>query len=313
MKNLTFLLLIAITFSSCSSDNELSIQNSNSLDFTEVMSFQVDTLDMDIISDVSTNSLFITSSNEDVWPEQFERVIKYNLSNSTQSEIIHDDDTESRQIEIVNNTIYSFSYISTIKYDLNLSNINDINYYNGLSYSKSTKYNNDIIILSGERCHDCTDMPLKLFDTNSETFNELSVFPNGIRMHADGSVLNDKLYMFGGTDLTTIYNELNIYDITNDIWSQETLPFGIYESFTSIYNDTIFVGGNKESDNSSAFIGIYDTTTNLYSELTTSLNLDNITIRGITILNDEIFVAYIDLVSPMPDLMTVKVVKASLL
>jgi len=277
------------------------------------MSFQVDTLDMDITSDVSTNSLFITSSNDDVWPE---RVLKYNLSNSTQSELIHDDGTESRQIEIVNNTIYSFSYNHIIKYDLNLSNITEINQNYWLSYSKATKYNNDVLILSGRVVtsgNNPTEMPLKLFDTTSETFNELSVFPNGIRMHADGSIHNDNLYMFGGTDLTTIYNELNVYDLTNDIWSQETLPYGIYESFTSLYNDTIFVAGNKESDNSNAFLGTYDTTTNLYSEINTSLNLDNITIRGITILNNELFLAYADYVSPMPNIVTIKVVKASLL
>ncbi|REG83485.1 Kelch repeat-containing protein [Winogradskyella sediminis] len=310
MKNLIFLLFLTTIFCSCSSDNEVSIQNSNSLDFTEVMSFQVDTLDMDITSDLSTNSLFITSSNDDIWPE---KVLKYNLSTLTQSDFIHDDGTESRQIEIIGSFIYSFSYNHTVKYDLDLSNIVDLNHHSGLSYSKATKYNNDILILSGEKCYDCLEMPIKLFNSNNETFSELTVFPNGIRMHADGIVNNDILYMFGGTDNIANYNEINIYNIIDDVWTQEILPYQVYESFTSLYNNSILVAGNKESNNSNAFIGVYDITTNSYNELSTSLNLDNITIRGITILNDEVFVAYADLVSPLPNLITIKVIKASLL
>lgn len=315
MKSLIPIIIIVICLCSCSSENESSILNQAPLNFTEVMTFEVDTLDLDMTSVISENSIYITSSNVDVYPEMVERVLKYNLSTSTQTDLIHFDDTESRQIEVHNDVIYSFSYAQITKYDLNISNSIELNHSSWLSYSKATKYNNDILLVSGKSANTAayiTNMPIKYFNTTTENFSDLTLFPNGYRIHADGEVYADKLYLFGGIDNTVIYDDINIYDIINDIWTQENLPYQAFESFTSLYNDSIIVVGNKNADNSRAFVGIYDIPTNTYSELDTSLNLNNITIRGITILNNEVFIAYADIVSPMPNIITIKVVKALL-
>ncbi|NRR92830.1 hypothetical protein HSX10_14750 [Winogradskyella undariae] len=316
MKNILVILVATILLSSCTSDNNPTTQNTSSLDFTEVMSFEVDTLDIDMKSVLSENSFYITYSADNL---NSENVLKYNLNTQSQIDLTHGDGSQSRQLEVIDNMIYSFGVSSLIKYDLNLNNLNWSNQFYGKKKHRITKYDNDVLIISGRVVFNPIvsvndyEMKISRFESINEIYSDISTFPYGIRFQADGIVYNDKLYMFGGTDESINYSELNVYDLINDTWNQETLPYGIYESFTSLYNDSVLVTGNKESDNSNAFIGVYDIATNTFIELATSLDLNNITIRGITIINDEVYIAYADWVSPMPNLITIKVVKASLL
>jgi len=316
MKKLILLLSLTIIFVSCSSDNELNIQNTNALDFIEVMSFQVDTLELDMASNIVANSFYITYSGDSGYNEN---VLKYNLATSSQSDLTHPDISESRQIEIINNNIYSISSNDIYKFDLNLNNLVNIsNSYNDMRYFRTTSLNNELLIIGGSN-------KITKFDTNSEVYDfSLSDSPYGFRDQRDGEIYNNNIYMFGGAnstsqqwpeeDLINSFDEITVYNIATDNWSQnQSLPYQVFESFTSLYNDSIIVTGNKNQDQTNSFIGRYDLLTNSYSEFDTSLDLENITIRGITILSDEIFIAYIDLISPMPDLMTVKVVKSSLL
>ena len=316
MKNLFAILLITISLSSCSSDNESSNLNPATLDFTEVMTFQVDTLELDMVSHINENSLYITYSGDSGFNEN---VLKYNLTTLTQNDIIHPDISESRQIEIINDNIYSISSNDIYKFDLDLNNLVNINdSYNDMRYLRTSSINNELLIVGGSS-------EIAKFDTNSDVYDfSLSDSPYGFRAQRDGEIYNNNIYMFGGAnstpqqwpeeDIINSFDEITVYNLSTDTWSQnQSLPYEVFESFTSLYNDSIIVTGNKNQDQTNSFIGEYDILTNTYSELDTSLDLQNITIRGITVLNDEIFIAYIDLISPMPDLMTVKVIKATLL
>ncbi|HIC31857.1 MAG TPA: hypothetical protein EYO76_08050 [Flavobacteriaceae bacterium] len=316
MKRLILLLSITIIFVSCSSDNEPSIQNTTSLVFTEVMSFQVDTLELDMASNIVVNSFYITYSGDSGYNEN---VLKYNLTTSSQSDLTHPDISESRQIEIINDNIYSISSNDIYKFDLDLNNLVNISdSYNNMRYLRTTSLNNELLIIGGSD-------EIAKFDTNTEAYDfSLSDSPYGYRDQRDGEIYNNNIYMFGGAnstpqqwpeeDIINSFDEITIYNMSTDNWSQtQSLPYQVFESFTSLYNDSIIVTGNKNQDQTNSFIGRYDLLTDSYSEFDTSLDLENITIRGVTVLNDEIIIAYIDLVSPMPDLMTVKVVKASLI
>lgn len=316
MKNLIFLLFLTIVFSSCSSDNEPSIQNSTSLHFTEVMTFQVDTLELDMASNFSENSLYITYSGDSGLNEN---VLKFNISTQSVSNLIHPDISESRQIEIINNYIYSISSNDIYRFDLDLNNLENISdNYNDMRYLRMSSFNNELLIVGGSN-------KIAKFDTTAQAYDfSLSESPYGYRDQRDGEFYNNNIYMFGGAnstpqqwpeeDIINSFNEITVYNLSTDTWSQnQSLPYEVFESFSSLYNDSIIVTGNKNQDQTNSFIGQYNLLTNSYSEFDTSLDLENTTIRGVTVLNDEIFIAYIDLLSPMPDLMTVKVVKATLL
>lgn len=316
MKKVILLILLTVIFSSCTSDNELSIQNTTSLDFTEVVSFQVDTLELDLVSNINENSLYITYSGDSGFNEN---VLKYNTTTSAQNEITHPDISESRQIEIINNLIYSISSNDIYTYDLNLDNVTNINnLYNDRRYLRTSSLNNDLLIIGG------TNQIVK-FDTSAQTYDyTLTDSPYEFRDKNDGEILNNNIYIFGGRTCNysgeefdnqecDSHNEITIYNLLNDNWTNETIPYQIHESFTELYGNKIIVAGNKNSNQTNSFIAEYIPSTNTYSNIQSNLDLNDITIRGVTILNNEIFIAYIEVSSFMSDLMTVKIVKAPLL
>jgi hypothetical protein len=314
MKKALWFLVISCVVSSCSNDNSAAAVPAN-LNFSPVFNFVTDSLDLDMANSETENSVYCTYSDIDLIDIYKEKVIKYNLNTLSQSNITHSDGTESRQLEIIGSNIYSISYFDIYKYNLNLDNILELHQFTYKGIPKTTQHNNNIIILSGKDYSfpGSGNMELLLFNTTSETYSTFTTFPNGYRMRGDGVTLNDKLYIFGGNDGITNYAEINIYDIISNNWTQQALPFGVYESFSSFYNNLIIVSGNKNSDSSGAFIGLYNPITNSFSNLNTSLDLNNISIRGITILNDEIYIAYTDYITPWSNNITIKVDKASLL
>ncbi len=305
MKNLIFILSLTIVISSCSSDNETSLQNTNTLNFSELMTFQTDTLDIDMISHHSENSIYITHS---AIVDDIENIIKYNLTTLTPTTLSHYDLSESRQIIINGDNLFSLGTASVYKMDLDLGNLTTVNsYFFSYFYPRVINYGDEIIISFGIN---------NLVSYNTITYESSGQFNSysNARFRADGEIYNNTLYIFGGSSLfrNIAYNEINMHNMVTNTWSQETFPFSILESFTSLYNDSIIVAGNKGLDSSNAFIGVYNIVSNTFIEYTTSLDIENISIRGITVLNDEIFLAYVDLTLPMPDLFTVKVAKATL-
>jgi len=306
MRSFIPLLIVSIYLWSCTSDNESSIINQAPLNFSEVMTFEVDTLELDMVSSVIENSFYITYSPDNGLNEN---VLKYDLTTLSQNDLTHPDTSESRQIEIINDIIYSISSNDVYKYDLNLGNLNTahVGYGDYKRYSRLTSYNDDILMVSG------LYYGIRRFDTTSETYvTPYSPPPNEPRFQNDGEIYNDNIYTFGGWITDGISNEILIYNILTDTWDQESLPYDIFESYTDTYNDNIFVTGNKDSNQTNSFLAEYDPISNSYTDILSNLDLANITIRGITILNDDVFIAYADLVSPMPSIIPIKVVKATL-
>src|SRR6218665_2909186 len=314
MKKIYWILIICCIACSCS-DNDDSLALPATLNFNPVFNFVTDSLDIDMVNSPTSNSIYCTYSDIDLVDIYKEKVIKYNLNTSIQSSITHYDGIESRQLEVVGNEIYSLSYTGIFKYDLNLSNIVELPEFNYRIIPKTTLYNNNIIIISSTDNTFPEPSPMQLlhFNTTSQTYSSFTTFPIGYRMRGDGVAFNDKLYIFGGNDGITNFAEINIYDIIGNSWTQQALPFGVYESLTSIYNNSVIVAGNRNADSSGAFIGLYNPATNDFTSLNTSLNLNNISIRGITVINDEVYIAYAEHITPWPNNITIRIEKASLL
>ena len=210
------LLFGSCIFASCSSDDNSNLTNSNrpSLDFSEVITFQVDTLELDMISSDVENAFFITYSADNGFNES---VLKYEVATNSQTGLVHPDISESRQIEIINNYIYSISSNDIYKFDLNLNNLLNINSsYNNAIYSRATKFNNDLLYFYSDK--------IGSFNINSESYNSvLSISPYDYRDQNDGEIVNDIVYMFGGRQCDShedfenntcdSFNEINIYNI----------------------------------------------------------------------------------------------------
>lgn len=308
---ISFVFTSAFIISSCSDNDDTLRQIPPYLNFSPVLNFTTDSLELDITNSTNENSIYISYS--DIADIYAENVIKYNLSNLSQTNMTHHDDSYGVQIEVIGNSIFSISYNYSSKFDINLGNNTQIS--QSFSNSKATKYGNNILLFSGEEYSIPAQINMNVlrFDTSNETYSQIASFPNGNRFRGDGIVYNNKLHIFGGNDGITNYNEINIYDLVSNTWSQGNLPFTVYESFTSLYNNSIVVAGNKNSDSSGAFIGVYDLNTNTFTELTTSLNLSDTSIRGITVIDDEMYIIYTNFTSPFIGPITMHLYKASLL
>ena len=302
------LFLTFVSLYSCSSDETQITRIPPTLIFTDVFNFQVDTLDLDMISNTNENALFISYSANNGFNEN---VMKYNFATSSQSIMTHPDLSEGRQIEIIGSSIYSFAPSSVYKFDLSLGNPTQINTdFMGYGYLRTIPYNDKILIPEGYN-------NLVTYNTSTNT-SLISIGSQSTgRMRADGEVYNDKYYAFGGSTGTRNYmpesfSDINIYDIQSNSFSQLNLPYTVFESFTSLYGNKIIVAGDKNSDGSGAFIGIFDPLTSSFNETPISLDLSNISIRSIAVLNNNLYVAYADFFSTMPSLITIKVAKAAL-
>lgn len=311
MKKHLILFLASITIFSCTSNQENRNSNFTNLSFTDIYTIQVDTLEIDMISDPSQNSIYITYSADNGFNEN---ILKLNVSNLNPFEITHPDLSESREIEIVNNEIYSISSNDLIKLDLNLNIISTTSYFgNNTYYPRLIGYNNSIQLPRGLN-------NILEYDIITNTYNYPSpiltyMFQSKDRM--DGEIINDVMFAFGGRNIVNIppqlTNEIEIYDYLTDIWSSESLPYNVSESFTDKYNNYIFVTGNKLDNFSNGFLGVYNTDSHTYTPITTSIDFSTKSIRGLTILNDNIYIAYIEFSSTLPTLIDVKIAKASLL
>lgn len=291
---------------SCSSDDS-NTTNRQNLSFTDIYTIQADTLEMDMISNIGENSIYISYSADNGYNEN---LLKLNVNTLNTNEIILPDVAESRQIEIVNNNIFSLSGNDIFKLDLNLNLISTNNRYNESYLPRITSRNNTIEIFRGINnilSYDIlTDNYIyPSFPTNSNYF-----------LRADVEIINDKLFTFGGLNYVNqnwvISNQINIYNYALNSWSSQNLPFNAYETFTDVYDNKIIVGGNKQNNQSDAFIGIYDPSNGSYTNFSTTINLNAISLRGLTVLNDELYIAYLDYNSPLPNSLSIKIAKASL-
>lgn len=306
MKKYIIILLASIAITSCTSNQENKQVNFNNLSFSDIYTFQVDTLEMDMISDATQNSIYITYSSNNGLNEN---ILKLNTLTLNPLEIIHPDDSESREIEIVNNVIYSISANDIIKLDLSLNILSpNSDLGNNAVYHRLIGYNNTIQLPRG--LNNILEYDVNI---NDYIFN---YFPQS-KYKMDGEIINDVMYAFGGGDVTVTpiqaTNEIEIYDYLTDTWNTESLPFNVSESFTDKYNNYIFVAGNKLDDFSNGFIGLYDTDLHTYTTITTSIDFSTKSIRGVTILGNDIYIAYMDFPNTLPALVDVKIAKASLL
>jgi hypothetical protein len=300
---------------SCSTDDEdiqVPIEYNTELNFNEAFSIQVDTLELDMTSSENANSIYITYSADNGLNEN---VLKYNPTTQVQSLLTHPDTSRARQIEITNNDVYSIASDGIYKFDLNFNNvvkINDINI--PMACIRSTSVNDELLVLRSDK--------ILKFNTISETYDYgLSTSPYEQIFDRDGELYNDNIYMFGGftyinqpwpeDDIVNPSDAITVYNLETDTWSQnQTLPYSTFETFTVLSQNSIIIAGNRNLNLTNPFIGIYDITTNDYTEFNSTLLQNNISIRGMTLLNNEIYVAYVETMSSMPNLMTVKVAKA---
>ena len=290
-----------ITIFACSSDNEN--RSLNAITFTDVYSVEADSLELDLIGDNSENAFYLTYSADNGYNEN---LLKYDLTSQIPTEIVHPDMGESTQLEIVNNLLYSVAKSEIYRYDLDLSNETVLPVVFGFDHMRTETYNDNIWMLPGMNQY-------LTYNTTSNNFTWDVGITDDYWSQAAFEIINDKAYCFGGANYypaVIATNKIHIYDYLGDNWTEQTLPFNVFESFTATYNNSIIVAGNKNIDSSQPFLYIFNPATNSFSELATTFDFTGKTIRGVAIVNQGIYIAYAEF--PITSLITIKIAKGNL-
>ncbi|WBV61814.1 hypothetical protein PFY12_06745 [Chryseobacterium camelliae] len=104
------------------------------------------------------------------------------------------------------------------------------------------------------------------YDIASNTWHPLPDMPKA--REAKGKIVNDKLYVIGGFNGTSL-RLINVYDLNTNRWTnQYTMPAGISGHSLAVSGNKIFIAGGY---NNQTFLAYFDTTTNKFHQLSSNM------------------------------------------
>jgi len=328
LRNLFFVCIAASAFYSCSvepssnENDETAIDTSrNILSFNELFAFTSDGdhfLGMGMSISEGENAIYIAhrklvTSNTD------ERMLKYQIDTDNLTGYGFDhSDLVTKEIEIIGNDVFLVggSVINRYRTEVDLDP-KSVPHERELYRYGATSNNDNLYVIGGgntivenDNGGDSVDANLILkYNTTVEKFETEAVMPNR-KFYADGSILNDKMYVFGGAeDLNALgTNDIYIYDMVSGSFDTSyQLPKNVMHTFTSTVDGLIFVGGSRwldTSDNDASFddidhfesfLGYFDTATNQFTEIDLPFtDVNRNTLQQIAVNGDNLYVIYGD-------------------
>ncbi len=331
MKTLRFLLSACsamIIFSSCSiepanndEDSIISNQSRTGLSLNELFTFTSDGehfLGLGMTISKNENAIYI-AHRKMVTDTKDERILKYNIGTDNFSEYSFDhSDRVNKELEVIGDAVYLVGgsvinrYRTTVDYDPK-SVPHDRNLYR---YGATSNYDNLYVIGGGnsivenENNGDSVEANQILkYNTTLERFETEAIMPNR-KFFADASIVNDKMYVFGGSQsmdhLGT--DDIYIYDMATGTFNTSyQLPTNVIHTFTSSIENLIFVGGSRwldvngedasfdDVDHFESFLGVFDTSSNQFTEIDLPFNdANHKAIQQVGVNGDYLYVVYGD-------------------
>ena len=252
------------------------------------------------------NSIFIATREDELGYS--DRILKFNLDTSNITETLFDSgDYATKRIHVIESQLLVIGgqYITAYTLDLSGGDPTSVSHGKTLTRFGTTTLNDNVYIIGGDLNNIEAE---KIFSWNIET-NSLSDFSSlpEFKFGADGTIVNDNLYVFGGTityppsaspSSTTAY-KIN----TNNPSNVETFQIeqAIDIAFVEKFQNFIYVAGqiytkdeNNEVVSNNPTVGVYNTLDNTYQELSTNLNNTSgfETIHQMCILNGKMYIIY---------------------
>jgi hypothetical protein len=286
---------------------------SSGLNFTEAFTFESNLTSGNgagVIGSNSENSLFIVTREDDLnnGTASPERVIKHNFNTNTDEEkLFFQSDFVSKQLHIQNNQLIALGaqYVNTYNLDLSQDPTSE---NHGRAYSRHGVAVQDNFMyaiggcLDGFENSDCTKIHKWNLDT--QTMSEVATLPEP-RSGARCTIINNKLYIFGGTEAffaPPANNTVFVYDIENDSFETLTMPQALDFTFVDRYQNLIYVAGqirldtNNDGtiDDNNAYVGVFNTEDNTFQEITTNLDDSdtNSSINAMCAFNNKMYIIY---------------------
>jgi len=291
--------------------NEISFISPIRLDFTSAFTFESGFINSfgatGMIGSSADNSLFIAMREDDL--NYAERILKINLATNNITEKIFDlNQYVTKRLHIRGNQLLVIGgqYVNTYNLDLSGGDPTSVSHGKSLSRFGMTVLDDNAYIIGGDfGVVDEESDKIFRWNIETETFSEFSSMPDS-RYSANGTIVNDNLYVFGGTSQfadpytasTTAY-KINI----NNPSSVETFEIDqvIRVAFVRRFQNLIYVAGqtsvidaNGQETGVNPTIGVYNTSNNTYQKLNTNLtNTSGFdTIHQMCIINDKMYIIF---------------------
>lgn len=268
---------------------------SSSREINQLFFSQKDAADIDLCPTLGTHLENIVSF--DIETQSFEEHFFCQASSYT-----------TQELEVIDGKIISISSRSSNTYTTDLNEnpeieILEIDGIQGDIFSRhgTATLGNDIFIIGGNISADPDltgyEAANTIYKLNTLT-NSLELLTNTptTKYFADGEIIDNKLYIFGGNSIWLDggfegKNDIYIYDIDADSWETLLLPENVLDTFTAKNNDLIYVGGSSHFNNGyKEFLGVFNTTTNEFFEIPYSLSSELTgTFRQLTILENTLY------------------------
>ncbi len=287
---------------------------SEDLAFSEVLSFRSDRIEgaaPGMIGSYSDNSLFVVTRHDETVDKKEEVIHKFDLTNNEQTaSYFENDDFISKQLHIVNNEliVVGAKYINNYGSELTDSP-NTIPHGKAFTRFGMAVQDDNIYIIGGEFNPPSTnnEKANKVYKWNlvTKTLTEFATLPEA-RFGARATIVNDKLYIFGGSPL--FFDGLNsskilvtsLSDPSN--WEVYNMTDRMQFTFVNKYQNLIYVAGKSGLSNSAvdktteSFIGVFDTETNEYTPINNNLEtfkeVARDGIQQMCLFNDKMYVLY---------------------
>ena len=307
MKHILLPMVALLLFISCTKDNSSSDSNTNgiqnNLQFTKIGSFSGAPF-FGIEGSEAANALFFAHSSNDnspcspnihLMPEFME---KFDLSTNTMSKYTHciENKWKSKAMTIIGDKLFCLGshYVCEYSFDVSqvpteknilvetISNPQPNSYANWTRHAV-TALNNDIYIFGGHETDfgvpDIHSRKVFKYNTLSKSIQTITTLPSD-KYNADGEIINNKLYVFGGTEKFSPdpsnlpQDHIYIYDLASDSWETKQLPKKVFNTFTDTYSSMIIIGAGKTpswntnldslGDN---FLGVFNPSNNTTTEI----------------------------------------------
>ena len=301
--------------------------NTNGLVFTEAFTFEsggLTSLAPGLIGSNSDNSLFFAtredaSNDGTINPE---RIIKFNIDNGTTEEyLFYNSDFVSKQLHIINNqlVVIGGQYINTYPLDIS-SPPNSTTHGLAITRFGMSVVDDDAYIIGGDLTGDGLGNyygeKIYKWSLSNQSLEFVTDLPEE-RFGARSAIVNNKLYVFGGTTTfapteQSAQNTIYIYDLINGGIVNEQMNSEADYTYVDKYENLIYVGGyHRVFDNEGTVIdyafsiGVYNTEDGTYQDLETDLSSEGWkNIYGMCIFNGKMYVIYGDFTSDIWQIMS---------
>ena len=284
-----------------------------------------------MIGSYSANSLYIVTREDRLADTGTgpERIVKYNLETGEETEQTFDNpDFVSKQLHIIDNELIVIGgqFVNTYNLDLNQTPESTTH---GLAITRfgMAVVGDDAYITGGDLDQD-GDQNIeaeKIYKWNipSQSLEYVVDLPED-RFGARTTIVNDKLYAFGGTTEFATNGQGNssiyIYDINTGSTTTEQMTTPADYTYVDKLENLIYVAGYYtilDSEGNATDIefkiGVYDTENGTYQEIDNNLSQEGYnSIRGMCVFNDKMYVLYGLFDAELPEIAEWKIMVADL-